>query len=51
MSQTHEQLISLKSLFEPFISKDMSLDFTAKFWNYVIDSDLPQPQEPERLDV
>ena len=51
MSQTHEQLISLKSFFEPFISNDMSLDFTVKLRNHIIDSDLPQPQETERLDV
>ena len=51
MSQTHEKLISLKSFFEPFISIDNSSDFTAELRNYVIDSDLPQPQETERLDV
>ena len=51
MSQTHEKLISLKSFFEPFISIDNSSDFSAKLRNYVIDSDLPQPQEMEYLDV
>ena len=51
MSQTQEKLISLESFFEPFISIDDSLDFTAELRNYVIDSDLPQPQETERLDV
>ena len=51
MSQTHEKLISLKSFFEPFISIDNSSDFTVELRNYVIDSDLPQPQETERLDV
>ena len=50
MSQTHEKLISQKSFFEPFISVDNSSDFTAELRNYVIDSDLPQPQETERLD-
>ena len=50
MSQTHEKLISLKSFFEPF-SIDNSSDFTAELRNYVIDSDLPQPQEMERLDI
>ena len=49
MSQTHEKLISLTSFFEPFISIDNSLDFTAELRNCVIDSDLPQPQETERL--
>ena len=29
----------------------MSLDFTVKLRNHIIDSDLPQPQETERLDV
>ena len=51
MSQTHEKLISQKSFFEPFISVDNSSDFTAELRNYVIDSDLPQPRETERLDV
>ena len=50
MSQTHEKL-KLKSFFEPFFSIDNSSDFTAELRNYVIDSDLPQPQETERLDV
>ena len=43
--------MSLKSFFEPFIRKDNLSDFTAELRNYVIDSDLPQPQETERLDV
>ena len=51
MSQTHENLISQKSFFEPFISVDNSSDFTAELGNYVIESDLTQPQETERLDV
>ena len=51
MSQTHEKLISLKSFFEPLISIDNSLDFTAELRNYVIDFDLPQTQETGRLDV
>ena len=51
MSLTHEKLISLKSFFEPFISIDNSSDFSTKLRNYVIDSDLPQPQETECLDV
>ena len=51
MSQTHEKLLPLKSYLEPFISIDNSWDFTTELKNYVIDSDLPQPQETERLDV
>ena len=27
------------------------MDFTTELRNYIIDSDLPQPQETERLDV
>ena len=50
MSQTHEKLLPLKSYLEPFISIDNSWDFTTELKNYVIDSDLPQPQETERLD-
>ena len=51
MFQAHEKLIPLKSFFGPFISIDNSLDFTAELRNYVIDSDLCQPQEIEGLDV
>ena len=50
MSQTHEKLLPLKSYLEPFISIDNSWDLTTELKNYVIDSDLPQPQETERLD-
>ena len=50
MSQTHEKLLPLKSYLEPFISIDNSWDFTTELKNYVIDSDLPQPQKTERLD-
>ena len=51
MPQTHERLLSLKSFFEHFISKENPSDFAAELRNYVVDSDLPQLQNSERLDV
>lgn len=51
MSGTHEKLLSLKSVFEHFIDKECQSEFTAEIRNYVVDSDLPQIQDAERLDV
>ena len=51
LSQTHERLLSLKSFFEHFISKESPSDFTAKLENYVVDSDLPNLQNFEQLDI
>ena len=42
ISQTHERLLSLKSFFEHFISKENPSDFTAELRKYVVDSDLRQ---------
>ena len=50
MSQTHETLLSLKSFFEHFISKESPCDFTVELRDYLVDSDLQQLQNPKCLD-
>ena len=51
MSQTHERLLSLKPLFKHLISKESPSDFIAELRNYVVDSDLPQLQNSDRLNA
>ena len=51
ISQTHERLLSLKSFFEHFISKENPSDFTAELRKYVVDSDLRQLLNSEGWDV
>ena len=51
MSQIRERLLSLKSFFEHFISKESQSVYAAQLRNYVVDSNLPQLQNFERLDV
>ena len=51
MSQTHERLLSLKPLFKQLISKESPSDFIAELRNYVVDSDLPQLQNSDRLNA
>ena len=51
MSQTHERLLSLKLFFEYFVSKENPSDCSAELRNYVVDSDLPQLQNSEGVDV
>ena len=50
ISQTYESLLSLKSFFEHFFSKESLFDITVELRNYVVDSDLPQLQKSEWLD-
>ena len=47
ISQTYESLLSLKSFFEHFFSKESPFDITAELRNDVVDSDLPQLQISE----
>ena len=51
MSQTREKLLSFKSFFEHLISKESPSEFTDELRNYVVDSDLSRPQNPECLAV
>lgn len=51
MSQIRERLLSLKSFFEHFISKESLSVYAAQLRNYVVDSNLPQLQNFERLEV
>ena len=51
MSQTRERLLSFKSFFEHLISKESPSEFTDELRNYVVDSDLSRPQNPECLAV
>ena len=51
ISQTHERLLSLKSFFEHFISKENPSDFMAELRKYVVDSDLPQLLNSEGWNV
>ena len=45
----HSYLINLKPYFETFLN-DITGDYTAEIRNYIIDNQLPQPLENERLD-
>ena len=51
MSQTRERLLSFKSFFKHLISKESPSEFTDELRNYVVDSDLSRPQNPECLAV
>lgn len=48
-SITHNYLLNLKPFFQTFL-KDVSGDYSAEVRNYIIDNQLPQPLENERLD-
>ena len=48
-SVTHSYLINLKPYFETFLN-DITGDYAAEIRNYIIDNQLPQPLENERLD-
>ena len=48
-SITHNYLINLKPFFQTFLN-NVSGDYSAEVRNYIIDNQLPQPLENERLD-
>ena len=49
-SLTHENLLNLKPYFETFLSNDCG-EFSTEIQKYVTDSELPLPEETERLDI
>ena len=49
-SLTHENLLNLKPYFETFLSNDCG-EFSTEIQKYVADSELPLPEETERLDI
>ena len=49
-SLTHENLLNLKSYFESFLSSGPG-ECSSEIQKYVTDSELPLPEEKERLDV
>ena len=47
---SHENLLNLKLYFETFSSNDCG-EFSTEIQKYVTDSELPLPEETERLDI